>query len=157
MDSNNVYSYLPCQASHSRPFCQAPSLPTSQAFFPSDTSPLDNNGIDTGRNEQLNIRPYGYVENNGNRINYSTMNYGLTNDNRVNYSTMNHGLINNNSPFITQTSGQTQSTSTFSNNESMTANTAHGNVIIIIKSNINLEKLLSIIQQCEREESIYIY
>ena len=146
MDSNNVYSYLPCQASHSRPFCQAPSLPTSQAFFPSDTSPLDNNGIDRGRNEPLNTRPYGYVENNGNRINYSTMNYGLTNDNpSIRCS-------------LPQTSNQTQSTSTFSNNASMKTNTAsHGNVIIIINSNINLEKLLSIIQQCEREESIYMY
>ena len=121
MDSNNIY------------FHQTPS----QVILPSDTGPLDNNNVYTGVNTQLNSAHYGY----------STMNDG----NRVNYD-----LTDYNSPathyHLPQTSGQTPPASTHPNNAGMTTNaTSHGYVVIIVRADINLERLSSIIQSCERE------
>ena len=127
MDSNGIYSY---------PLCQAYLQPPSQVILPSDT-PLDNNNVYMGVNTQLNPAHYGY----------STMNDG----NRVNYD-----LTDYNSPathyYLPQTSGQTPPASTRPNNAGMTTNATRGYVVIIVRADINLERLLSIIQSCEREE-----
>ncbi|CAG8611447.1 5183_t:CDS:1 [Paraglomus brasilianum] len=125
MGSNGIYSY---------PLCQVYSQPPSQVIIPSNTGPFDNNNVYTGVNTQLNSAHYGYVD-----------------ENRVNYSTMNGDLTSYNPPAIQyplpQTSGQIPPTPTRSNNAAMTTNaTSHGYVIIIVKADINLERLLSIIQ-----------
>ncbi|CAG8681028.1 5736_t:CDS:1, partial [Paraglomus brasilianum] len=95
----------PSQASPQPP-SQASPQPPSQAFSFSNTRPLDQNSIRLGVNEPLNYR---YVENN---------------EDRVNYLTRNHKLNNHREPSIrcpiSQTSGQTQSTTTtFSSSASM--------------------------------------
>jgi len=130
-------------ANHSnQPPSQASLQPPSQAFSFSNTRPLDHNSICLGVNEPLNYR---YVENN---------------ENRVNYLTRNHNLNNHREPSIrcpiSQISGQTQSTTTFSSSASMiTIATSHGQSIITINGDINVERLLSVIQSCERVERIY--
>ena len=114
----------------SYPLCQVYSQPPSQAILPSDTSPLDNNNVHTSGNTQSNPVHYGY----------SAMNDDLTNY-------IHHPLP--------QTSGQTPPTSTRPYNTGMTTNTtSHGYVVIIVKADIDLGKLLSVIQSCEREERI---
>ncbi|CAG8591263.1 2823_t:CDS:10 [Paraglomus brasilianum] len=89
MDSNYTYS-LPWDQMHYTDPDYANSLPPvsrgsngiylqppSQVCFPSDTGPLDNNNISTSENEPFCTPPYGYVENNKNRVNNSVlpMNY----------------------------------------------------------------------------------
>ncbi|CAG8569532.1 10680_t:CDS:1 [Paraglomus brasilianum] len=154
MDSNDIYFYQP----------------PSQAIFPSDTGLLDYtyNNDSTDGNGPLNSE---------NRVNYSTINYNLNdcNPSSVSYPIVqliqtpsrssallsNYDLNNNREPSIrhslSQTVGQTQSTPTFSNNASMMTNaTSHRQVIIIMNADINVERLLSIIQSCGRVEKIYI-
>jgi len=154
MDSNYTYS-LPWDQMHYTDPDYANSLPPvsrgsngiylqppSQVCFPSDTGPLDNNNISTSENEPFCTPPYGYVENNENRVNNSVLPMNYNSSNTV-YS-----------PFIYQTLGQMQSNYTFSNNASMM--TCHGQVIIIMNADIDLERLLSIIQSCARVERIYM-
>jgi len=152
----------------------------SQAFPPSITGlPNDYNNDSTDGNEPLNTAYYGYVGNCENGVNHSTINYNLNDCNppSVSYSIpqtlttsvqtpspssvfqINYGSNNYNEPSIRcplpQTLSQTPYTSTFSNNASMVTNaTSHGQVIIIINADIDLDKLLSIIQLCGRVERI---
>ena len=95
----------------------------------------DHNNIYMGVNESLNAENYEYIGNNENEANYSTMNYNY-NPHSTYYS-------------FPQTSNQTPHTSTRSNNAGVTTNaTSHGCIVIIIKPDINLEKLLSFIREC---------
>ncbi|CAG8656129.1 7269_t:CDS:1, partial [Paraglomus brasilianum] len=70
MGYNSIHSYL-----HSQTSLQPPG----QDSFPSDTGLSNHNGIYIGVNESLNTENYGYIENNENAVNYSTMNHNLTN------------------------------------------------------------------------------
>ena len=124
-------------------FNDANYQPPSQVVLPSDV--LDHNDIYTDMNEPLNTEYYEYTENN---------------ENRVNNATASDDLNNYNSPSIyhpaPQTSGQTQPTSTFSNNAiMMTIATSHGQAVLTMNSDINLEGFLFIIQSFVRVERIY--
>ena len=124
-DPNVVYSY---------PLGQQPS---SQVFFSSNVGPLDNNNGYTDVNAQLNTTACGYVEHNDEINNpISPTDYNLTDYNSpaIHYP-------------LPQTPVQTPSSSALANNTGITTNAAsHGCVIIIMKADIDLEKLLSIIQ-----------
>ena len=111
---------------YSYPLFQASTQPSNQAAFLWDA----NNNIYVGGNEQLNPTSYGYVRNNENRVNNSFF--------------PPHSLV------------QTSSTSALANNSGMITNaTSHGCIIIIMKADANLERLLSIIQLCGRVERLY--
>ncbi|CAG8520426.1 9424_t:CDS:1 [Paraglomus brasilianum] len=109
--------------------------PSGQAFFPPGTGHFDNNNVYAGRNEPTNATPYGYVEN-----------HDLTNYNSLPvYYPPPQALV------------QTPSTSTPPNNAGMTTNPrSHANIIIIMNADVNLERLLSVIQSCERVEQIHM-
>ncbi|CAG8655258.1 9026_t:CDS:1 [Paraglomus brasilianum] len=110
-----------------QPLFQASS---SQAAFLWNT----NDNIHTRGNEQLNTTSYGYVENNENLVNNSSSIYYPPSNSIV----------------------QALSTSTLSNNSGMTTNaTSHGCIVIVMKADANLERLLSIIQLCGRVERLY--
>ena len=118
---------------------QPPVLPSS------DIGSLYHNGVYTGVNEPLNTEYYEYAENNENRVNDATVSDDLNN-----YSSTS---VYHPAP---QTSDQTQSTSTFSNNASMvTIATSHGQAVIIMNGDIDLERLLVFIQLCGRVERLY--
>ncbi|CAG8534463.1 5824_t:CDS:1 [Paraglomus brasilianum] len=127
-DPNAVYSY---------PLGQQPS----NQVFSSFTGSLDSNNVYADVNVQLNTTPYGYVEQNEDQI---------INPNPI--SPTDYNLTDYNSPAIhyplPQTLIQTPPTSTLANNTGIMTNATshHGCVIIIMKADINLEKLLSIIQ-----------
>ena len=158
IDSNDIHFY------------QAPN----QAIFPSDTGFLDYDNVSADGNEPLNTA-YGDVGNSENGVNYSTMNYNSNNYNSsfVSYpihqtlvqtpSTSSgfptdYDLNSYGGPSIHRPLSQTsEQTSTFSNNASMvTSATSHGQVIIIVNADIDLEKLLFTIQLCRRVERIYM-
>ena len=131
MDSNYANS-LPLVGgefsnNYSYPLFQASTQPTNQAAFLWDA----NNNMYTGGNEQLNATPYEYVENNENQVNNL-------------YYPPPNSLV------------QASSTSTLSNNSGMITNaTNHGCIVIVMKADANLERLLSIIQLCGRVERLY--
>ena len=84
-------------------------------------------------NESLNIENYGYIGNNENVVNCSTMNY---NPPSVHYQTLVQAP-----PF---------------NSAGTMANAAsHGCTVIIVKADINLERLMSIIRLFARVERLY--
>ncbi|CAG8520339.1 9420_t:CDS:2 [Paraglomus brasilianum] len=115
MDYNGIHSY------HTSP------QPPGQDSFPSDIGLFDNNGVYIGGvNESLNTENYGYVGNNENVVNCSTMNY---NPPSVHYQTL----------------VQTPPTTTPFNNAGTLANAAsHGCTVIIVKADINLERFFGI-------------
>src|SRR6185312_7795196 len=121
---------------HSYQHNQTPLQPPGQDSFSSDIGLFDYNGIYIGVNESLNTENYGYIRNNENVANYSTINYDLANYNppSVHYP-------------LSQTLVQTPPTSTPSNNAGAMANAAsHRRTVTIVKADITLEELLSIIQ-----------
>ena len=134
-------------ATYFYPLGQASFQPPSQEPFSSVTGLFDHNGIFIGVNEPLlNTTHYGYTENNENRVSGSII-------------AMNDNLINDNPPsvYYTLSHSSVQAPPTRSNNASMTTNAAsHGQVIIIMNADINVERLLSIIQSCGRVERIYM-
>jgi len=126
MDSTDSYLYQPTSQESPQPLSQ------DSSFFV--TCPVDHTSIRLDVNEPLH--------------------YG------VNDATMSDDLNNCDSPLIyyqaPQTSVQTQSTSTFSNNASMiTIATSHGQVVLIMNGDIDLERFLFIIQSFVRVERIY--
>ncbi|CAG8473446.1 2224_t:CDS:1 [Paraglomus brasilianum] len=132
MDQPIVMNY---NGIHSYHHNQTPPQPPGQDSFPSNIGPLDHNGIYMGVNESLNTESYGYIRNNENVVNYSNMNCNC-----------NSPLVHHSLP---QTSSQMPYTSTrFNNAGVMTNATSHGCIVIIMKADINLENLLSIIQGC---------
>ena len=157
IDSNNIHFYQP----------------SSQVIFPSDTTSLNYNGVYTDGNKPLNT---AYFQNSGNRVNYPKINYNLNDRNapfvsyptpqtlvhtpstsvfQTNYDSNNYGEPSISCSFP-QTSGQTQSTSSFSNNASMmTIATSHGQAVIIMNGDVDLERLLIFIQSCGRVERLY--
>ncbi|CAG8509412.1 10765_t:CDS:1 [Paraglomus occultum] len=113
----------------------------SQDFRPSDIGPLDSNGIYMDVNESLSAERHEYVENNENRINDASMDYYSNSDIEPSVRYL-----------LPQTPDQAQSAAIFSNN----AATSHRQVIIIMNADINLERLLSIIQQCGSVDRVYM-
>ena len=121
VDFSDVYSY---------PHFQAPTQPSSQASFLVDS----NNNVCMG----VNPAHYGYVEQNGNPVNDTVP--------PINYTLRNYNPPSIHYP-LPQALNQTPANTTLSNNAGMMRNaTNYGCVIIIMKADINLEKLLSIIQ-----------
>jgi len=117
-DFNDIYSYHDPNKISHQPLCQT--------FFSTGTGYLDNNNVYTGGNELMNTTPYGYVGNNN--------------------------LTNSTSPSIyylpPQTLVQTPPASILSNNAGTTNARSHAHVVIIMNADIDLERLLSIIQSC---------
>ena len=108
--------------------------PPNHVFFSSGPGPHDHHNIPTSENEPFYNPPYVYVENE-NQANNSVPPMNYNSSNTVH------------SPFTYQTLAQTPPAPTYPNNAGMVPNaTNHGCVIIIMNANINLERLLSIVQ-----------
>jgi len=154
MNPNYIYYYnLPWDQTHGTNPDYANSLPLNQTFnrgsngiflqppnqvFSSpNPAPHGNNNMSTSENEPFYNLPYGYVENNEHQVNNQVPSTNYNSNNTIH------------SPFIYQTLAQTPSAPTYPNNAAadMVPNaTSHGCVIIIMNANVNLERLLSVIQ-----------